>query len=115
WYTRANTIYDTGTLDRFDYAPSDAAPLRPDVLALGRRLFFDVRLSAGDRRACATCHQPARAFTDGRRLPRVDEGHGVVRYVPTLLNAALQPFQLADQRAHALEDQIAVVLANPRE
>ena len=115
WYARTNTIFDAGALDRFDYAPSDAALLRPDVLALGKQLFFDARLSAGNRRSCATCHQPAHAFTDGRRLPQVDEGHGVVRNVPTLLNAALQPFQLADQRAHALEDQIAVVLANPRE
>ena len=115
WYTSANSIFDAGALDRLDYAPSDAAPLRPDMLALGRRLFFDPRLSAGNRRSCATCHQPARAFTDGRRLAQVDAGRGTIRNVPTLLNAALQPFQFADQRAHALEDQIAAVLANPRE
>jgi cytochrome c peroxidase len=38
-----------------------------------------------------------------------------VRNVPTLLNAALQPFQFADQRSRSLEDQVAAVLANPRE
>ena len=115
WYTTADAIYSPGAIDRFDYAPSDAAPLRPGVVALGRRLFFDARLSAGERRSCATCHEPGRAFTDGRVLARVDSGPGVVRNVPTLLNAALQPFQFADQRSRALEGQIAAVLANPRE
>jgi cytochrome c peroxidase len=52
-------------------------PLEPDAsnrvqadaaaVALGRRLFFDRRLSAGSRVACASCHQPSRAFQDGRR------------------------------------------------
>jgi cytochrome c peroxidase len=66
-------------------------------------------------RACATCHQPGRAFTDGRARAAVDPGTGVVRNTPTLLNASLQPFQFADQRAQSLEDQIALVLENPRE
>ena len=115
WFTAADAIYDARALDPFDYAPSDARPLRPDVVALGRRLFFDPRLSEHERRSCATCHEPARAFTDGRAVAQVDPGSGRVRNVPTLLNAALQPFQFADQRSRALEDQIAVVLANPRE
>ena len=115
WFTAADAIYDARALDPFDYAPSDARPLRPDVVDLGRRLFFDPRLSEHERRSCATCHQPARAFTDGRAVAQVDPGSGRVRNVPTLLNAALQPFQFADQRSRALEDQIAVVLANPRE
>jgi cytochrome c peroxidase len=115
WSTRVSSIFDAGALDPFDYAPSDAPALRPELVALGRRLFFDPRLSAGDRRSCATCHQPAHGFADARRRARVDAGSGVVRNVPTLLNAGLQPFQFADQRSRALEDQVAVVLQNPRE
>src|SRR5258708_35128824 len=43
--------------------PSSRMPARA---ALGQKLFFDARLSANGTVACATCHDPARAFTDGR-------------------------------------------------
>lgn len=59
---------------------------RPAVVAYGRRLFFDAALSAGGRISCATCHDPRRAFQDGRR---VAEGRGTgVRNTPTLLDVA---------------------------
>ena len=45
------------------------------AIALGRRLFFDKRLSIDGQRACATCHDPAKAFADGR--PR-SIGRGVL-------------------------------------
>src|SRR5216684_1410222 len=41
-------------------------PQTPEKIALGQKLFFDGRLSADGTVACATCHDPARAFTDGR-------------------------------------------------
>jgi cytochrome c peroxidase len=37
-----------------------------EAIALGRALFFDKRLSADGQRSCATCHDPAKAFADGR-------------------------------------------------
>jgi cytochrome c peroxidase len=43
---------------------------RPDAIELGRRLFFDKRLSARGELACASCHDPKRAFQDGRRFSR---------------------------------------------
>jgi cytochrome c peroxidase len=114
WSGETNTIFDAGAIDPVYYAPSDLS-LDPRVVALGRRLFFSSALSAGGTRACATCHQPGRAFTDGLRLARTDPGPGRVRNTPTLLHASVQPFQFADQRARSLEDQVAVVMANPRE
>jgi cytochrome c peroxidase len=114
WSGETNTIFDAGAIDPLYYAPSDLSR-DPRVVALGRRLFFNPALSAGGTRACATCHQPGRAFTDGRRLARTDPGPGRVRNTPTLLHASVQPFQFADQRARSLEDQVAVVMANPRE
>src|SRR5207253_8739224 len=42
-----------------------ANPQTPEKIALGQKLFFDGRLSADGAVACATCHDPARAFTDG--------------------------------------------------
>jgi Di-haem cytochrome c peroxidase len=41
-------------------------PQAPDKITLGEKLFFDGRLSADGTVACSTCHDPARAFTDGR-------------------------------------------------
>jgi cytochrome c peroxidase len=42
---------------------------RPAAVSWGRRLFFDTRLSADGRSSCASCHQPARSFQDGRSSP----------------------------------------------
>ena len=41
-------------------------PQTPEKIALGKKLFFDGRLSVDGTVACSTCHDPARAFTDGR-------------------------------------------------
>src|SRR2546426_1313780 len=40
-------------------------PQTPEKIALGQKSFFDGRLSADGTVACSTCHDPARAFTDG--------------------------------------------------
>src|SRR5262245_60047509 len=54
-------------------APPDN-PLTPEKIALGAKLFADPRLSGKGDVSCASCHQPARAFTDGRRRARVHSG-----------------------------------------
>lgn len=46
--------------------PSNAVATDPAAAALGKRLFFDTRLSANGRVACASCHAPERGFQDGR-------------------------------------------------
>jgi cytochrome c peroxidase len=50
----------------FEPDPSNRASGNAAALALGRQLFFDERLSSDGARSCATCHEPARAFSDGR-------------------------------------------------
>ena len=54
---------------------------RPDAVALGRALFFDKAISASGQIACATCHQPAQAFSDGQSTARSE------RNTPSLLDA----------------------------
>lgn len=65
---------------------------RPAAIAFGRALFFDPRLGADGRTACASCHQPGRAFQDGLRtplLPGAAEGtRRGQRNTPTLWDAA---------------------------
>lgn len=41
-------------------------PMTADKVELGRALFFDPQLSGNGTQACASCHQPEKAFTDGR-------------------------------------------------
>ena len=80
-------------------------PFTAEKAQLGRRLFFDPSLSASGTMSCATCHEPARGFTDGRSLARGHEGQDLRRRSPTLWNLAWAPFLFWDGRAEGLEDQ----------
>ena len=72
-------------LDRGLLAPPDN-PVTPAKAALGRRLFSDTRLSVDNSRSCADCHQPERAFTDGKRVAIGVQDQQGTRNVPALLN-----------------------------
>src|SRR5215470_14648359 len=62
-------------------------PQTPEKIALGERLFFDGRLSADGTVACSTCHDPTRAFSDGRETSIGIHGGLGQRNSPTILNA----------------------------
>src|SRR5262245_12728905 len=53
--------------------PADNPP-SPEKIALGKELFHDPRLSRTDRVACASCHDPARGFSNGERVGRGVDG-----------------------------------------
>ena len=67
-------------------------------VALGKLLFFDRRLSASNALSCASCHQPDRAFTDGRAMSLGYPGTALFRNTPTLLNLAEQEATYWDGR-----------------
>jgi cytochrome c peroxidase len=90
-------------------------PQTPEKIALGEKLFFDGRLSANGTVACASCHDPRLAFTDGRPvavgiLNRVGQ-----RNSPTVLNALYNQFQFWDGHAGTLEQQAGFPIVNPVE
>jgi len=91
--------------------PSDN-PQTPEKIALGEQLFFDGRLSADQTVACSTCHDPARAFTDGRPASLGIKGRAGERNAPTILNALYNKTQFWDGRAKTLEDQAALPIIN---
>ena len=62
-------------------------PQTPEKIALGEKLFFDGRLSADGSVACSTCHDPARAFTDGKPTLIGVKGRVGQRNAPTILSA----------------------------
>ena len=90
-------------------------PQTPEKIALGQKLFFDGRLSADGTVACATCHDPARAFTDGRPASVGIRGRSGQRNSPTVLNALYNKTQFWDGRAKTLEEQAALPISNPVE
>jgi cytochrome c peroxidase len=90
-------------------------PQTQGKIALGEELFFDGRLSVDGTVACATCHDPARAFTDGRPVSIGVKGRIGQRNSPTILNALYSAAQFWDGRANTLEEQAALPITNPSE
>jgi cytochrome c peroxidase len=90
-------------------------PQAPEKIALGQKLFFDGRLSVDGTVACSTCHDPARAFTDGRPVSIGVKGRAGQRNSPTVLNALYNKTQFWDGRVKTLEEQAALPIANPSE
>lgn len=78
---------------------------------LGRLLFFDERLSVNQKMSCATCHNPALAFTDGKPTAIGTLGDTVPRNTPTILNLADNKlFNWADDKLTTLQLQAAIPL-----
>lgn len=112
----AATIFAASAFDPYAFAPGFGERADAGRVELGRLLFFDPILSGNGRRACASCHQPELAFTDGRAKSVAFDFKGeVLRNAPTLINAALQSGAFYDQRVAFLEDQATEVFNNPRE
>ncbi len=93
------------------------APVALDarMVALGRRLFHDKRLSADDSVACATCHDLAHGGDDGRVHSIGVKGQEGGINAPSVYNAALNFVQFWDGRAKTLEDQADGPVTNPME
>lgn len=80
---------------------------------LGWLLFFDPILSGNNKRACASCHKPELAFTDGNNKSiGFDSKTKISRNAPTLLNAAYQKLYFHDGRTLNLEEQARSVFNN---
>lgn len=91
-------------------------PQSAEKVALGSRLFNDVRFSSTGDVSCATCHSPVTAFTDSPL--RVSEGIEKLtgtRNAPTVVNAAFNKTQFWDGRSPDLEDQALHPFLNPVE
>jgi cytochrome c peroxidase len=92
-------------------------PLTEEKIALGRKLYFDARLSRDGTLACASCHAPQTGFADPRGTPTSAgvDGQLGTRNSPTTLNAAFLSTQFWDGRAATLEEQSLLPFVNPIE
>lgn len=80
--------------------------------AFGHQLFFDTDLSHSGATACASCHHPDKAFTDGLVHPPT-HSQPAPRNTPTLVGAALSPWQFWDGRSDSLWSQALEALESP--
>jgi cytochrome c peroxidase len=87
-------------------------PLLTERVELGKKLFFDSRLSVNDQQSCADCHAPAKAFTDGRKTARGAEGKFGERNSMPLFNLAWKKEFFWDGRAKSLRDQVLQPIQN---
>ncbi len=90
-------------------------PLTVEGVDLGRRLFHDARLSKNNSQSCATCHERAKAFTDGRSLSPGESGQTGRRNAMPLLNLAWGKEFFWDGRAKSLREQVLMPIQDAHE
>src|SRR5262249_18774288 len=93
----------------------EANPETAEAVALGRRLFYEKKLSADSTLSCASCHDPLKGFSDAHQHSTGVGGKTGTRNAPTVVNAAYGLLQFWDGRAPTLEEQAAGPIANPIE
>ena len=85
----------------------EGTDLTREKIALGRKMFFDRRLSHTDTISCAICHVPEMGFAHNELATAVGtEGRSNIRNAPTILNSALLTRLFHDGREHSLENQV---------
>lgn len=82
---------------------------------IGKAIFFDPDFSENGRISCATCHDPAKAFTDGKARALGVRNRVGTRNTPSLLNVREQTSLFWDGRVTSLEEQAILPLLNPIE
>lgn len=113
---KSTTIYDSTFLNPRFFAQDKYYKDNPLYAELGKKLFFDKRLSADGSMSCGTCHQPQNSFTD--RLPTAitnKTGEFQKRNTPSLMNVAFQASYFYDFAALTMESQVDHVVVNPKE
>ena len=96
--------------------PLPVAPADSATVALGKKLFFDRRLSFNGTMACGMCHIEQQAFTSNQLATSVGmEGKSIRRNAPSLYNVAYEHKLFRDGRENALETQVWSPITSPDE
>ncbi len=90
-------------------------PLTVQGVELGRRLFYDKKLSADNSLSCAGCHFPQNSFSDPNRYSTGIDGIQGTRNSMALVNLGYQKFFFWDGRAKTIEEQLLEPVPNPIE
>ncbi len=112
----ADNIFSEDLINPFFYTDLTKEKYTAETIELGRMLFYDPILSENLERSCASCHQPDKAFTDGKKKSIATDFKGTVeRNAPTLLNSVYADRYFYDLRADKLEGQVEHVVYNDKE
>ena len=96
--------------------PIEAAkPKNPDMVELGKMLFFDPRLSKSGFISCNSCHNLSMGGTDNLQTSIGHNWQQGPINSPTVLNSSMNLAQFWDGRAKDLKEQAAGPIANPKE
>ena len=90
-------------------------PMTVEKIALGKKLYFDKRLSSDDTVACSNCHDPKQGFADALPTSKGIRDQLGPRNAPTVLNSSFYDLQFWDGRAPSLEEQAKGPIINPVE
>jgi len=101
-------------LDLYMPVPEDN-PIAPAKIEQGRRLFHDRRLSRDQSFSCASCHDPERAFSDGKPVSVGVFGRKGNRNVPAIINRGYGRAFFWDGHIPTLEEQVLQPIQNPKE
>jgi len=103
-YTSEELVAIPDYLD-FGYASEDVTSLEEDIVSLGRFLFFDPILSRDSTISCASCHEPEKAFTDGKAFSVGIDGQRTDRSAMSLANLLWRKHLMWDGAFEELEAQ----------
>lgn len=109
------SLFDANLINLNTFLPDSTYYSSPTKIALGKELFFDNRLSKNNIRSCATCHQPDKAFSDGRKTSLSLAGFSLNRNALSLNYSAYYHGQFWDMRSVTLESQASDVITNKDE
>lgn len=90
-------------------------PMTVEGVELGRKLFYEVKLSGDNTMACATCHAPSSAFSDPNQYSEGIDGIQGTRNSMALINLGWDDFFFWDGRSATLEEQILLPVEDPIE
>lgn len=113
----STSIFDPHFLNKDYFANIDfSKEVTKKRMALGKLLFFDPILSSNNERACSSCHQAEKAFTDGQvKSLAINGQHQIQRNAPSLINSVYSEKYFYDLREPNLERQINHVVLDSQE
>ncbi|WP_245766584.1 cytochrome-c peroxidase [Pustulibacterium marinum] len=116
WNVESESIFGANFLNPYAFTNLKKEEDSKALWELGKQLFYDPTISGNQQISCATCHDPAKGFTDGlpKSMSNV-QGKTVLRNSPTLLNAVYSDRYFYDLRAFTLEQQAEHVIFNTEE
>jgi cytochrome c peroxidase len=90
-------------------------PYTPEKAALGKRLYFDTRISVSSAQSCGSCHSPMYGWGDGLAVGVGNGMNKLGRHSPTVVNAAWSDIFMWDGRMPTLEEQALGPIQSPAE